>query len=43
VPEELASALGEELADAEALLAALHERRLIMRFEDTYVPLWATP
>ena len=41
--EELASALGQELADAAALLAALHERRLIMRFEDTYVPLGATP
>ena len=22
---------------------ALHERRLVMRFEDTYVPLGATP
>jgi hypothetical protein len=42
-PEELASALGQELADAEALLTALHERRLVMRFEDTYVPLGATP
>ena len=41
--EELASALGQELADAAALLAALHERRLVMRFEDTYVPLGATP
>ena len=41
--EELASALGEELADAEALLTVLHERRLVMRFEDTYVPLGATP
>jgi hypothetical protein len=41
--EEVASALGQELADAAALLAALHERRLIMRFEDTYVPLGATP
>ena len=42
-PEELASALGEELADAAALLAALHERRLVMRFNDTYVPLGADP
>ena len=41
--EELASALGEEPSDAAALLAALHERRLVMRFEDTYVPLGATP
>jgi hypothetical protein len=24
-------------------LAALHERRLVMRFEDTYVPLGTTP
>jgi len=41
--EEIALALGEELADAQALLAALHERRLVMRFDDTYVPLGATP
>jgi hypothetical protein len=42
-PEDLASALGEELADAAALLAALHERRLVMRFNDTYVPLGSNP
>ena len=41
--EEVASALGQELADAAALLATLHERRLVMRCEDTYVPLGATP
>jgi hypothetical protein len=41
--EEIALALGEELADAQALLVALHERRLVMRFDDTYVPLGATP
>jgi len=41
-PEELASALGQELADTAAVLASLHERRLVMRFDDTYVPLGAT-
>jgi hypothetical protein len=40
--EELATALGEAPSYAAALLATLHERRLIMRFDDTYVPLGAT-
>jgi len=39
--EELATALGEAPAYAAALLSTLHERRLVMRFEDTYVPLGA--
>ena len=41
--EELASALGEEPSDTAAVLASLHERRLVMRFEDTYVPLGGAP
>jgi uncharacterized protein with PIN domain len=41
--DELALALGEAPAYAASLLAALHERRLVMRFDDTYVPLGATP
>ena len=40
--DDLASALGEAPAHAAAVLAALHERRLIMRFDDTYVPLGVT-
>jgi uncharacterized protein with PIN domain len=40
--DELAIALGEAPAYAEAILSALHERRLVMRFEDTYVPLGAS-
>ena len=42
-PEEVAVALGEALSFAEEVLTALHERRLVMRFDDTYVPLGATP
>jgi hypothetical protein len=41
--EELAIALGEAPAAAAALLTTLHERRLVMRFDDMYVPLGATP
>ena len=40
--DDLASAIGEAPAYAAALLTALHERRLIMRFDDTYVPLGVT-
>jgi len=40
--DELATALGEAPAYAAALLTTLHERRLVMRFDDTYVPLGAT-
>lgn len=41
--DELAAALGEAPSYAAALLASLHERRLVMRLDDTYVPLGATP
>ena len=40
--DEMATALGETPGYVAALLAALHERRLIMRFDDTYVPLGVT-
>jgi hypothetical protein len=42
-PEEVAIALGEAPSFAEQVLTVLHERRLVMRFDDTYVPLGATP
>lgn len=41
-PAELATDLGDEATAADAL-EALHARRLVMRFEDTYVPLGARP
>jgi DNA-binding IclR family transcriptional regulator len=39
--DDLATVLGEAPSYAAALLTTLHERRLIMRFDDTYVPLGA--
>jgi hypothetical protein len=41
--EELAAVLGEAPAQVEGILLALHARRLVMRFEDTYVPLGTSP
>lgn len=40
--DDVALALGESPADTATLLDTLHARRLVMRFEDTYVPLGTT-
>lgn len=40
--DELALVLGEAPAYAASLLATLHERRLVMRLDDMYIPLGAS-
>ena len=40
---DLPSALGTEDGDAEAVVAKLRHRRLVMRFDDAYVAVGATP
>ena len=38
-PQEVARSIGEDLVTASQWLHSLHERRLVMRFEDEYVAL----
>ena len=40
---DLPSALGTETEDAEALVSKLRDRRLVMRFDDAYVAVGASP
>jgi hypothetical protein len=39
MPQDVARAIGEDLVTASQWLHTLHERRLVMRFEDEYVSL----
>ena len=41
-PADVASALGADAGAAEAALRALHDRRLVMRVDDEYVPIGVT-